>query len=716
MTDIEPGVARGRRYTDEERAKLKAHVVAMRNGRLYDGPADAAFTTSQADIAELAQAIGTFVDERRSSHPNSSVPVMMYSHGGLVSPENALEYALDTIDWWRSLGVYPVYFVWDSDFWSALGGAMQRAIKGWWSGGRGGPLDYVDGRIELLLHNHLGPEVWGEMKLDAVAASSADGGAANLFAQYLAPQVLARGDAISLHAVGHSAGSIFHSAFLPLLVGAHIDIESLSLLAPAIRVDTYLKTLHPLISEEKIKHVAMFTMDDHTEQKDDCFKLYNKSLLYLIRGAFEKEYSAEILGLERCIKANETLKATFRIDGGRADLVLSNGKAGAVPRWMTEASSHGDFDTDPYTMQSVACRIVGTDSVPAFPASRTRGEGGVSAFKPAPIALPDDPSKWAPRRALCIGIDEYATQPLHGCVADAEAWQVALEALDFQVTPLHNEAATREGILREITLLVANSRPKDVLVVQYSGHGTEVEDLDGDEAFRRGPAAVMDQALVPSGSGFGTTSGEYVVDDDLGAIWNTLPKDVSLTFFFDSCHSGDNIRGELTASGRGAAAVVATAPIPNLDVRYMALGPIEQQAFADARGNPVPATVAIPNAAISFSACSPDQVAYESNQRGIFSAVAVPLIADAVGRMTNEQFIALVLSKMGVSAPQTPGFYGDDKYLKSPFLGLPASAAAAPGLPEAEGSPSDVERLLRAGVRAEVVARWLRATADLLES
>ena len=164
------------------------------------------------------------------------------------------------------------------------------------------------------------------------------------------------------------------------------------------------------------------------------------------------------------------------------------------------------------------------------------------------------------------------------------------------------------------------------------------------------------------------------------------------------------------------AAVEATAATPDLNVRYMKLGPVEQEAFVDARGNPAPATVAAPNAAISFSACSPDQVAYESKKRGLFSAVAVPLLADAVGRMTNEQYIALVLSKMGVAAPQTPGFYGDDKYLKSPFLGLPTSAAVAPRLPDAAGSPSDVERLLRAGVRADIVARWLRATADLLES
>ena len=396
--------------------------------------------------------------------------------------------------------------------------------------------------------------------------------------------------------------------------------------------------------------------------------------------------------------------------------MLSNGTAGPIPRSKTAATSHGDFDTDPDTMQSVARRIVSSDTVPDFPASSARGEDGFLPFKPEPMALPEDPSVWAPRRALCIGIDEYVRQPLHGCVADAKAWKVALEALEFRVTLLHNEAATREGILREITLLVANSRPNDVLVVQYSGHGTEVKDLNGDEAFRRGPAAKMDQALVPFGSGLGTTSGEYIIDDDLGAIWDTLPNDVSLTVFFDSCRSGDNIRGQRTASGLGDAAVEAAAPMPDLDVRYMKLSPAEQQAFAEARGNTAPATVAASGAAISFSACLPDQVAYESKQRGLFSAVAVPLLADAVGRMTNEQFIKLVISTMGVSAPQTPGFYGDDKYLKSPFLGLPASSATALRLPDAANSPSDVERLLRTGVRAELVTRWLRATADLLEN
>jgi len=36
------------------------------------------------------------------------------------------------------------------------------------------------------------------------------------------------------------------------------------------------------------------------------------------------------------------------------------------------------------------------------------------------------------RCALCIGIDQYATAPLAGCVADARAWAQSLKALGFE--------------------------------------------------------------------------------------------------------------------------------------------------------------------------------------------------------------------------------------------------------------------------------------------
>jgi hypothetical protein len=71
-----------------------------------------------------------------------------------------------------------------------------------------------------------------------------------------------------------------------------------------------------------------------------------------------------------------------------------------------------------------------------------------------------------------------------------------------------------------------------VLVFQFAGHGTQLPDADADE---EDPGGVdQDEALCP----FDHVSGEYIVDDDLAALFMALPQGVNLTCFIDCCHSG----------------------------------------------------------------------------------------------------------------------------------------------------------------------------------
>ncbi|NQX12372.1 caspase family protein [Microbacteriaceae bacterium VKM Ac-2855] len=710
--------ARGRRYSTEEIATLKKHVIAMKNGRLIDPrDGDALLITTSADLDALVNThLAGFVEKQRAAKPQAAVPIMLHAHGGLVPPASALDYALHTIDWWLGMGVYPLYFVWDSNIWDALGDAMTDAMKGWWTEGRG---DFIDGQIELLLRNVLGPRVWGAMKDDARASSDARVGGAYRLATELGAYLAGHADEVSVNAVGHSAGSIFHAHFLPVLLqsGAK-EIRTLSLLAPAVRVDTFQALVAPLLRNGGLGEVAVFTMDDATEQNDNCFTAYQKSLLYLVRGAFEAEYEAPLLGLQIAIDADADLRRLFGRDGtspARADLVFSPGSAG--PRSESGSTSHGRFDTDPATMQSVARRIVGRAKVPDFPPTGEsgRGDGRVDGYMPyevPPIRLESTVQPHRTRRAVCIGIDRYAERPLHGCVADALAWQAALEQLGFDVLALHDEAATKSRILREITLLVANSRPGDSIVVQYAGHGTEVPDLDGDEAVRRGPDAKKDQALVPYGSGLGTTSGEYVIDDDLGRIWDTVPEGVHLTVFFDSCRSGDAVRGpELVASGTAEAAIAAAASVDGLEARVMVLDTVQEEAYRAARGTPTTVTSVTTDAAVSFSACSPVQVAYENNRRGVFSVAAVPLLASSVGLLTNAQFIDKVVAALGTNPQQNPGYYGPDAFRSRPLLGVPFTDAP----PESESPLPVLRSATRSGADPAKLAAFLRATADLLE-
>ncbi len=147
------------------------------------------------------------------------------------------------------------------------------------------------------------------------------------------------------------------------------------------------------------------------------------------------------------------------------------------------------------------------------------------------------------KRALLIGIDDYkaASVPdLRGAVNDVELMRGILigkfDTAPENVTVLTNDAATRAGIINAIqTELVAKAQPGDVVIVHYSGHGSQMKDVSGDEIDG------MDETLVPHDS---RTEGVFDINDDEinGLLAQLAAKTRNVTFIFDSCHSGSATR------------------------------------------------------------------------------------------------------------------------------------------------------------------------------
>ncbi len=134
------------------------------------------------------------------------------------------------------------------------------------------------------------------------------------------------------------------------------------------------------------------------------------------------------------------------------------------------------------------------------------------------------------KKALIIGVDNYPTAPLHGCVNDAYDYQATLTAKGFTCTMLLNSQATKANILAGINALVAGTTSGDSLVLAYSGHGSQVTDSSGDESDNK------DEVLCP------VNWPQYVSDDDLRGIFANLPSGVTLDCFLDCCHSGTGTR------------------------------------------------------------------------------------------------------------------------------------------------------------------------------
>jgi tetratricopeptide (TPR) repeat protein len=112
-----------------------------------------------------------------------------------------------------------------------------------------------------------------------------------------------------------------------------------------------------------------------------------------------------------------------------------------------------------------------------------------TAFKPAPISIPEQPARVDDDRkvltdinfgnfhALVIGINEYTHMPkLQSAITDAKAVGTVLaKAYGFRVTPLMN--ATRTQILSALASFRTSLSERDSLLIYYAGHGVRDDDI-----------------------------------------------------------------------------------------------------------------------------------------------------------------------------------------------------------------------------------------------
>jgi metacaspase-1 len=136
----------------------------------------------------------------------------------------------------------------------------------------------------------------------------------------------------------------------------------------------------------------------------------------------------------------------------------------------------------------------------------------------------------AKKLALCIGINDYpgTDSDLSGCVNDANDWGAALKARGFAVTKMLDSAATGQAMRAAIAQVIGKAASGDLVVLQYSGHGSYVPDDDGDE-----PDGT-DECLCP----YDIQSKGPLTDDELAELFAARAYGVKVVFLSDSCHSG----------------------------------------------------------------------------------------------------------------------------------------------------------------------------------
>jgi len=703
-SDIAPPTFRdgsSRELSPDDRAVLRRHVVNLRMGALSSG---GDMQTTEADIEALfSEHLAEYMDARKKA--GDKLRLVFFAHGGLNAEAAALASARRRIAFYLENNCYPIFFVWETGPKETLVDLLRDMIGLAPSRGITDTLtDLSDSGLEVAFRNG-GFSMWANMKLSAERAFLPRQGGTFLVRKLT--EFWARNNAnMEIHAIGHSAGTIFHAYFLDLLtqqpVTPKIEVKSLHFLAPAITNDLFKDKVLPLVGKQ-LKSFTQFTMKKDFELSDSIGP-YRKSLLYLVSRSLEDRPEMPILGLEESLRRDPDMIRFFGLVGnkkGPGELLFSVQEAGVST--STIARKHGDFDNDRFTMAGVMRRILGradNEEIVEFPETVSRtvldltraevaGPGLAAAAAPM-VAGPviDAVSASGSKRALCIGIDLYpAPNRLAGCVNDANDWAATLRQLGFEVDMLTDEQASWKAILSNVEGLLAGARSGDVIVLQYAGHGTLLDDLDGDENGGK------DSALCP----VDFSTGRFVIDDDLRKIFRKLAAGVNFTCFFDCCHSGTITR---LAAIRPPGAI-------GEDVRARFInstGEMEQahaQFRAALASDPVQTRGPVDMAEVSFTACTDAQVALEMSGHGQFTTHALPVLRQGSGSLTNEQFFNAVTSAFGSAATtQTPQLDCAPAAKSRPLLASLFDSSRVSATPHSVSSRLDAieRRLSRLGV------------------
>lgn len=273
--------------------------------------------------------------------------ILLYAHGGLNSVETAAMRAYK----WRN--VFPdnnircIHFIWETGLLEALKDLLFGKDK--FAEERVGAIsDWADDIIENAIARP-GHSVWHEMQDDAHIAFREDG-AGHKVLQWLDEALKQLPDASRpiIHLAGHSAGSIWHAHLLKAwsTISKH-EFNSLTLFAPACTHELYENNILWAKNNNLLKAIHHFYLSDEREKDDNVAYIYKKSLLYLVSNALEnRKARIPLMGMERFNKSltKPTNNYIEYIAGKNNE---------------TDSKSHGGFDNDKGTMNSLINIIAG---------------------------------------------------------------------------------------------------------------------------------------------------------------------------------------------------------------------------------------------------------------------------------------------------------------------------------------------------------------------
>lgn len=270
------------------------------------------------------------------------------------------------------------------------------------------------------------------------------------------------------------------------------------------------------------------------------------------------------------------------------------------------------------------------------------------------------------KRALCVGINEFANLPmaswLNGCVNDATDMAAMLRRRGFTgraTTVLADSAATKSAVLGALTKLVGTAKAGDHIVFSFSSHGTQVPDRDGDEPDRADECfACYD--LAQQGNQWDRST--VIVDDELRALFAGLAKGVLVEVFLDTCHSGTGLKPLDLLSGRRPKFLP-----PPTAIGYRQLGRADRGGGVSGAMKGVPAALR----PVLYAGCRDDQTSadatFDGRPNGAFTYYLLAALAAAPQATRAELHKTMTASLRAGDFDQRPTLEGPAKAKKTPL-------------------------------------------------
>jgi hypothetical protein len=290
-----------------------------------------------------------------------------------------------------------------------------------------------------------------------------------------------------------------------------------------------------------------------------------------------------------------------------------------------------------------------------------------------------------PRKlALIVGINNYTSNPLEGCLNDVVLqrnlliYRFGFNPKDILVLP--DTKATREGILTAFEEhLIKQAKPGDVVVYHYSGHGSRIFDPNP-IVVERGQEGLNGTFVPVDGNlpdGYPAVGGSVkdIMGHTLFLLMSAL-KTENVTAVLDSCFSGGATREARVRSRNGGKNVLVSSDEKTYQQQWLSRLQISPADFVKGYRKGVAKGLVL-------AATAPDNVAREININGFKAGIFSYLLTHYLWQDDSniERVFQKILPEIPKDFDQLPRYevkVGSDYQRQAPyFINSPKSPAQA---------------------------------------